>query len=68
MNNGNKTFIYESPDGGKTVYRRPFMDHSPVNRVKIIEENKVVEENKKNRPVIELANDTSSNFAWWFSA
>ena len=22
------TFIYESPDGGKTIYRRKFMDYS----------------------------------------
>ncbi len=31
-------FIYESPDGGKTVYQRPFGEHDPTKRTKIIEE------------------------------
>ena len=26
------TWIYESPDGGKTVFRRPFSDYDPKNK------------------------------------
>ena len=29
------TWIYESPDGGKTVYRRPFSDYDPKNKEEI---------------------------------
>ena len=28
-------FIYESPDGGKTVYQRPFGEHDPTKRIKL---------------------------------
>tara|TARA_B100000287_G_scaffold343536_1_gene330495 strand:- start:325 stop:1017 length:693 start_codon:yes stop_codon:yes gene_type:complete len=31
-------FIYESPDGGKTVYQRPFGEHDPTKRTRIKEE------------------------------
>ena len=29
------TWIYESPDGGKTVFRRPFSDYDPKNKEEI---------------------------------
>jgi len=29
------TWIYESPDGGKTVFRRPFADYDPKNKEEI---------------------------------
>ena len=29
------SWIYESPDGGKTVFRRPFSDYDPKNKEEI---------------------------------
>ena len=33
-----ETWIYESPDGGKTVYKRPFMKDVPIILIKDEEE------------------------------
>jgi hypothetical protein len=41
-------YIYESPDGGKTIYRRPIGDYKNENRVKLSKEEW---ENEKNRMV-----------------
>ena len=41
-------YIYESPDGGKTIYKRPFGDYKNKNRVKLSKEEW---ENEKNRMV-----------------
>ena len=41
-------YIYESPDGGKTIYKRPFGDYKNQNRVKLSKEEW---ENEKNRMV-----------------
>ena len=30
-------YIYESPDGGKTVFRRPMNDYNPKNKVEVID-------------------------------
>ena len=35
VDNQNEKWIYESPDGGKTVFRRPFSDYNPENKVEI---------------------------------
>ena len=31
-------WIYESPDGGKTIYKRPFGDYTPENKIKLTKE------------------------------
>ena len=33
----NKLFIYESPDGGKTVFQRPISDYDPKNKVEVVD-------------------------------
>ena len=35
VDNQGEKWIYESPDGGKTVFRRPFQDYSPENKEEI---------------------------------
>ena len=35
VDNQNEKWIYESPDGGKTVFRRPFADYNPKNKEEI---------------------------------
>ena len=35
VDNQNEKWIYESPDGGKTVFRRPFADYDPENKEEI---------------------------------
>ena len=35
VDNQNEKWVYESPDGGKTVFRRPFSDYNPENKVEI---------------------------------
>ena len=35
VDNQNEKWIYESPDGGKTVFRRPFSDYDPKNKEEI---------------------------------
>jgi hypothetical protein len=32
------SWIYESPDGGKTIYKRPFGDYNPENKIKLTKE------------------------------
>ena len=35
VDNKDEKYIYESPDGGKTVFRRPFSDYDPKNKEEI---------------------------------
>jgi hypothetical protein len=35
VDNKDEKWIYESPDGGKTVFRRPFSDYDPKNKEEI---------------------------------
>jgi hypothetical protein len=35
VGNQKDKWIYESPDGGKTVFRRPFSDYDPANKKEI---------------------------------
>jgi hypothetical protein len=35
VDNKDKGYLYESPDGGKTVFRRPFGDYDPKNKEEI---------------------------------
>ena len=35
VDNKDEKWIYESPDGGKTVFRRPFSDYNPENKEEI---------------------------------
>tara|TARA_R100000742_G_C4262890_1_gene80733 strand:+ start:322 stop:951 length:630 start_codon:yes stop_codon:yes gene_type:complete len=35
VDNMNEKYIYESPDGGKTIFRRPFSDYNPENKEEI---------------------------------
>jgi len=35
VDNQEGKWIYESPDGGKTVFRRPFSDYDPMNKEEI---------------------------------
>ena len=35
VDNQGEKWIYDSPDGGKTVFRRPFQDYSPENKEEI---------------------------------
>ena len=39
-------WIYESPDGGETIYKRPFMDYNPENRIKLTKEQWKIEKEK----------------------
>ena len=39
-------WIYESPDGGETIYKRPFMDYNPENRIKLTKEQWKLEKEK----------------------
>ena len=35
VDNKDEKWIYESPDGGETVFRRPFADYDPKNKEEI---------------------------------
>ena len=39
-------WIYESPDGGETIYKRPFMDYNPENKIKLTKEQWKLEKEK----------------------
>ena len=39
--------IYESPDGGKTIYKRPFGDYNPENKIKLTKEQWELEKSKQ---------------------
>ena len=39
-------WIYESPDGGETIYKRPFMDYNPENKIKLTKEQWKIEKEK----------------------
>ena len=40
-------WIYESPDGGETIYKRPFMDYNPENKIKLTKEQWKIEKSKQ---------------------
>ena len=39
-------WIYESPDNGETIYKRPFMDYNPKNKIKLTKEQWKLEKEK----------------------
>ena len=41
------SWIYESPDSGKTIYKRPFGDYNPENKIKLTKEQLELEKSKQ---------------------
>jgi len=39
-------WVYESPDNGETIYKRPFMDYNPENKIKLTKEQWKLEKEK----------------------
>ncbi len=54
-------YIYESPDGGKTIYRRNFMEHpEPSSRELVLSK-----EEEKQKRIFEATGKLATNRAKW---